>query len=165
MTCCYWPGLNHSTKTVAPHIAKLKKVVQLKMRDKMVLKKTLNLTLRFTDIPSRNLHLLLETCLLVWRQITVLYLKSLSNTQSYLKNTHVYLYLKFLTHNSPLPFFRGIHLAKTHAHAGHSHGEMNLAIVLVTICLVFIICHLLRIFLAINVSLNFFKGNCWKNIK
>ena len=32
----HWPGLNHSTRTVAPHIAKLKKVVQLEMEDKLV---------------------------------------------------------------------------------------------------------------------------------
>ena len=31
-----WPGLNHSTRTVAPHITKLKKLIKLDMEEKMV---------------------------------------------------------------------------------------------------------------------------------
>jgi hypothetical protein len=47
---------------------------------------------------------------------------------------------------------RGIRRARTHVHSSHSHGEMNLAVVLVTICLVFVVCHLLRVYLAIQVT-------------
>ena len=35
----YRPGLNPSTRTVAPHITKLEKIVQLGMENKMVEKK------------------------------------------------------------------------------------------------------------------------------
>ncbi len=46
---------------------------------------------------------------------------------------------------------RGIRRARTQVHLSQRHGEMNLAWVLVTICLVFLVCHLLRVYLAIQV--------------
>ena len=49
-------------------------------------------------------------------------------------------------------FCRGIRKARTQVHSSHSHGEMNLAVVLVTICVVFLVCHMLRVYLAIQVN-------------
>ena len=53
---------------------------------------------------------------------------------------------------------RGIRRARTQVHSSHSHGEMNLAVVLVTICVVFLVCHLLRVYLAIQVGPRLFMS-------
>ena len=43
--------------------------------------------------------------------------------------------------------FRGILNARINVHSSNNHGEMNLAVVFVTLCSIFIITHTLRIFL------------------
>ena len=46
--------------------------------------------------------------------------------------------------------FRGIRKARTNVQSSNRHGEMNLAVVLVSICSVFIICHTIRLYLGLQ---------------
>ena len=46
--------------------------------------------------------------------------------------------------------FRGIRKARTNVQSSNRHGEMNLAVVLVSICSVFIVCHALRLYLGLQ---------------
>ena len=56
-------------------------------------------------------------------------------------------YLKF---NVSIIFNRGIRKARTNVHSSNRHGELNLAVTLITICSVFIVCHALRLFLGLK---------------
>ena len=51
-------------------------------------------------------------------------------------------------------FCRGIKKARTHVSSSNRHGEMNLARVLVTICVVFLVCNSLRLFLGLQAIIN-----------
>ena len=50
--------------------------------------------------------------------------------------------------------FRGIKRARTNVRSSNRHGEMNLAMVLVTICIVFLLCNSLRLFLGLQAIIN-----------
>ena len=49
--------------------------------------------------------------------------------------------------------YRGVRKARKQVHASNRHGEINLAVTLISICIVFIFCHALRFYLAINAVL------------
>ena len=51
-------------------------------------------------------------------------------------------------------FSRGIKKARTNVSSSNRHGEMNLARVLVTICVVFLLCNSLRLFLGLQAIIN-----------
>ena len=51
-------------------------------------------------------------------------------------------------------FCRGIQRARTNVRSSNRHGEMNLARVLVTICIVFLLCNSLRLFLGLQAIIN-----------
>ena len=58
-------------------------------------------------------------------------------------------------HNQCHSFFsRGIKKARTNVSSSNRHGEMNLARVLVTICVVFLLCNSLRLFLGLQAIIN-----------
>ena len=64
-------------------------------------------------------------------------------------------YLPWLTRNNWLFIhFRGIKKARTNVSQSNRHGEMNLARVLVTICVVFLLCNSLRLFLGLQAIIN-----------
>ena len=72
-----------------------------------------------------------------------------------------YLEEKYIWYNTHLAslmfngcFFRGIKKARTHVSSSNRHGEMNLARVLVTICVVFLVCNSLRLFLGLQAIIN-----------
>lgn len=67
-----------------------------------------------------------------------------------LYNVHTPKILKYLLY----VFFRGIKKARTHVSSSNRHGEMNLARVLVTICVVFLVCNSLRLFLGLQAIIN-----------
>ena len=55
---------------------------------------------------------------------------------------------------NPFFFSRGIKKARTNVSSSNRHGEMNLARVLVTICVVFLLCNSLRLFLGLQAIIN-----------
>ena len=60
-----------------------------------------------------------------------------------------------ITYITPLFLpFRGIQRARTNVRSSNRHGEMNLARVLVTICIVFLLCNSLRLFLGLQAIIN-----------
>ena len=63
-------------------------------------------------------------------------------------------------------FLRGIRKARTNVHSSNRHGELNLAVTLISICSVFIICHALRLFLGLKaVFLINTTFECMKHMK
>ena len=77
-----------------------------------------------------------------------------------------YLFIFYLRFNVSIIFNRGIRKARTNVHSSNRHGELNLAVTLITICSVFIVCHAPRLFLGLKaVFLMNTTFECMKQMK